>query len=76
MHFSQTSYVRSFSILGILTALMPFLHFPRSWNNVFLVIIGVLVVFLSYLLRAQKVDSSSTLGADLPVNNGIQNLNN
>ncbi|MDD4989550.1 MAG: hypothetical protein PHV42_03960 [Candidatus Pacebacteria bacterium] len=75
MHFTQASYVRSFSILGLLTALMPFLHFPRSWNDIFLVIIGLLVIFLSYTLRAQKA-SDSLKGPQSPSNtNQSQNLN-
>lgn len=66
MHFTQTSYVRSFGLLGVLTALMPFLHFPRSWNDIFLVIIGLLVIFLSYTLRAEKNRDSSLNTPNIP----------
>ncbi|MDD5068651.1 MAG: hypothetical protein PHS53_00060 [Candidatus Pacebacteria bacterium] len=75
MHFTQTSYVRSFALLGALTALTPFLHFPRAWNDVLLVIIGLLVIFLSYTLRAQKMSDSSKLPQP-PLDGGTQNLNN
>ncbi len=36
---------------GVLVAVLPFLGFPNSWDTVFFVILGVLVISLGIVVR-------------------------
>jgi hypothetical protein len=51
---------RSILILGILTALMPFLGFPTSWKNVFYFIFGISISTMSFLIARHKRISKKT----------------
>ncbi len=38
-------------LLGIFLIILPILGFPSPWKNFFIVLIGVLLVFNSYMMR-------------------------
>ena len=38
-------------LAGVLVALLPFLGFPLTWDNVILVILGVFVIALGIIVR-------------------------
>jgi hypothetical protein len=40
--------------LGVLIALMPFLGFPRAWENIFQIAVGLSIVLLSILIALDK----------------------
>ena len=44
---------RTLLILGIWVAALPFLGFPDSWRQIFFLITGVALVYLSYLFYKQ-----------------------
>ena len=41
---------RTFLILGVWIAILPYLGFPYSWKNILFTITGLVVIFLSYLM--------------------------
>jgi uncharacterized membrane protein len=38
-------------LVGALVAILPFLGFPNSWDTIFFVILGVLVIALGIIVR-------------------------
>ena len=46
---------------GILVTLLPFLGFPLKWDNVILVILGVLVIALGIIVRRRGLRNSSAV---------------
>jgi len=45
---------RTIFILGIITAIMPFLGFPNSWRKLFFVLLGLSISYFAYLLYMEK----------------------
>lgn len=41
-------------LLGILVTFVPFLGFPSSWENIFQVILGLLVAVMAFLYARDK----------------------
>jgi hypothetical protein len=41
-------------ITGLLVAILPFLGFPRSWDNVFFAVSGVILMVIAVLLRREQ----------------------
>lgn len=35
-------------IFGVIVAALPFLGFPSSWDTVIYIVVGILIIFLSY----------------------------
>ncbi len=49
-------------LFGLLVAVLPFLGFPSNWNEIFYVVIGLLVVVVAYRLAPKpKADSKTNL---------------
>ena len=45
-------------VLGILTAVLPFLGFPEAWRTVFFVLFGASVAGIGFLMRARTFTNS------------------
>jgi len=45
---------RTIFILGLWTAILPFLGFPNSWKKVLFLITGLFIAYLAYLLYREK----------------------
>jgi len=45
---------RAIFILGITTAILPYLGFPNSWKKFFFLLIGLAIAYLAYLLYKEK----------------------
>lgn len=41
-------YARITAIIGLVLILLPFLGFPGSWKTIFLVVIGIVLLYLGY----------------------------
>lgn len=48
-------------LLGVLIALLPFLGFPLKWDNVILVVLGVLVIMLGIIVRRRGLLHKSAI---------------
>jgi hypothetical protein len=72
MHLTQTTYTRTLALLGVLVALMPIIHFPRFWDDVFLMASGLLIVLISFTLREKKLHSdAASVSSNSPANPGF-----
>jgi VIT1/CCC1 family predicted Fe2+/Mn2+ transporter len=47
-------------LAGALVALVPYMGFPRSWDDVILVVLGIFIVILGVVVRRRKRRPSST----------------
>ncbi|MBV9159672.1 MAG: hypothetical protein JO019_03715 [Candidatus Kaiserbacteria bacterium] len=45
-------------LAGVLTATLPFLGFPHSWDTVFFFLLGVFVIALGIVVRRRRKDLS------------------
>lgn len=45
-------------ILGLLTATMPFLGFPRSFESFLLIVIGLAIAVLAFIIRNEGLSSN------------------
>lgn len=41
---------RTFLILGICITILPYLGFPYFWKDIFFTILGIILIYFSYLL--------------------------
>lgn len=59
-------------ILGLLTALMPFLGFPRRFESFILIIVGLTIAVLAFIIRGEALfhNSNSERKTDMFVENG------
>ncbi len=49
-----------FLILGVWTAVLPYLGFPSSWKNVLFTLTGLALIYLSYAMyQEHKKDNAS-----------------
>ena len=46
---------------GIVVTLLPFLGFPLKWDNVILVVIGVVVIMLGIIVRRRGLKRPSAI---------------
>ncbi len=46
---------------GALIAVLPFLGFPLSWDNIFLVVLGVLVITLGIIVRRRGLNRTTAV---------------
>lgn len=49
-------------VLGLLTAVLPFLGFPGSWRTVLFVLMGLAVAVIGFLLRARALARGDEAG--------------
>ena len=65
-------------ILGVLIIALPFLGFPSNWDTIISVIVGLLIIVISYRINLSKVvkeEKSSTIPYVEQKNEGV-NINN
>ncbi len=46
-------------ISGVLVAILPFLGFPIQWDNIILVVLGLLITTFGIIIRRRSVRRSS-----------------
>jgi hypothetical protein len=46
---------------GVLIALLPFLGFPLKWDNIILIILGVIVIMLGIMVRRRGLMHKSAI---------------
>lgn len=49
--------------LGVFTAVLPFLGFPRAWKTILFLLTGVCVATLAYLLRKELLQNNEWVSA-------------
>ena len=48
-------------LVGVLVTLLPFLGFPLKWDNIILVVLGVVVIALGIIVRRRGLRNSSAV---------------
>lgn len=59
-------------LLGLFTALVPYLGLPGSWRTILLVITGLCIATLGFFLRREVLSRGGTHRADFFVDNRPQ----
>jgi hypothetical protein len=49
-------------LLGIFLILLPYLGFPQTWDNVFIVLTGLSITVLSFFVRAEGMRQKRITG--------------
>ena len=55
---------RTFLILGIWTAILPYLGFPHSWKNILFILTGLVIVYLSYIMYQEHKEKTGEKSFD------------
>lgn len=67
---------RTLFIIGLITCMLPFLGFPSGWRDALFVIIGISLVYLSYLFYIETKERITRLSKDDSSKVFIDNVNN
>jgi hypothetical protein len=58
-------------LAGVMVTLVPFLGFPLKWDNVILVVLGVLVITLGIIVRRRGLVRRSAIQTDTVTSHGV-----
>lgn len=53
--------------LGFIVLIIQFLGFPQSWDDIFYVVLGLLVIAFGYLSGKEKVSKPAEVHKEAPV---------